>query len=434
MTDLLDYHIGRLDVELPAGEARTVVLQDAASLGEWTADAGPQFTIPLTVTVVGADVNVAFPATGRLRGYEWRARLDGMTKVGGRVVSAKPQTTPGELSTTIVVVDPSGAEVTVVASTAGPPGPTGPQGPTGATGATGATGPAGPQGEVGPAGPAGADGAPGADGATGPTGPQGPPGDDADATAVAADLADHEAETTGAHGGIVPPTRTVSAGSGLTGGGDLSANRTLAVDHATATPLAPGTAAVGTALKSAREDHRHPRPTVAQIDATGTPSATTFLNGAGAWATPVGVTRVHLTAQNFSSTLTATLTNVGRAPLWSMPQGNAIVAAAWTPPAGWSTYDVYLWWVNLGAGTGAAQLSFRASWWAQGDTLANPAVDNIITPTAAGQHVVQGPTLWATGLPVNGGLATINLVRLGGGPDTLTTAAGLIAVELRRAS
>lgn len=54
---------------------------------------------------------------------------------------------------------------------------------------------------------------------------------------------------------------SLTAGSGLTGGGDLSASRTLAVDFATAAPLGLAlAAAVGTAVKAAREDHVHPAP------------------------------------------------------------------------------------------------------------------------------------------------------------------------------
>lgn len=72
----------------------------------------------------------------------------------------------------------------------------------------------------------------------------------ADVTNLVADLA-----------AKVPSARLVSTGSGLTGGGDLSANRTLAVDFATAAPLGLAlAAAVGTAVKPAREDHVHPTP------------------------------------------------------------------------------------------------------------------------------------------------------------------------------
>ena len=72
------------------------------------------------------------------------------------------------------LVGPAGAQ-----GPQGDPGPTGPQGPAGndgADGADGATGPQGPQGDPGPTGPQGPQGDPGADGADGATGPQGPIG------------------------------------------------------------------------------------------------------------------------------------------------------------------------------------------------------------------------------------------------------------------
>lgn len=99
----------------------------------------------------------------------------------------------------------------------GLPGPQGPQGVSGPPGATGPTGPAGPpgpggEGSVGPAGPAGPEGPPGPAGAdstvpgpAGPTGPAGPPGTDATVDA-----------------------RQILTTAPLTGGGDLSADRTLA--------------------------------------------------------------------------------------------------------------------------------------------------------------------------------------------------------------
>lgn len=59
--------------------------------------------------------------------------------------------------------------------------------------------------------------------------------------------------------GYVPESRQVIAGSGLTGGGPLNANVTLAADFSNSTPLAgydAGTA--GTATTMARADHVHP--------------------------------------------------------------------------------------------------------------------------------------------------------------------------------
>lgn len=61
------------------------------------------------------------------------------------------------------------------------------------------------------------------------------------AAGVQANLTTHEGLTTTAHGGIVPSSRTVTAGTGLTGGGALSSNVTLTVSYGTTA----GTAAAG---------------------------------------------------------------------------------------------------------------------------------------------------------------------------------------------
>ena len=58
--------------------------------------------------------------------------------------------------------------------------------------------------------------------------------------------------------GYVPDTRQIIAGSGLTGGGNLQADRTLAVDFSATAPAALGTASAGSAATSSRGDHVHP--------------------------------------------------------------------------------------------------------------------------------------------------------------------------------
>lgn len=58
--------------------------------------------------------------------------------------------------------------------------------------------------------------------------------------------------------GYVPDTREIIAGNGLTGGGNLQANRTLSVDFSTNPPLALGSASAGSANNPARNDHVHP--------------------------------------------------------------------------------------------------------------------------------------------------------------------------------
>jgi hypothetical protein len=56
----------------------------------------------------------------------------------------------------------------------------------------------------------------------------------------------------------VPSSRTVSAGAGLTGGGQLNSNITLALNPSNATPQPLGAASAGIGLLAAREDHVHP--------------------------------------------------------------------------------------------------------------------------------------------------------------------------------
>jgi len=58
--------------------------------------------------------------------------------------------------------------------------------------------------------------------------------------------------------GYVPDTRQIIAGTGLTGGGNLQADRTLSMVFSTTTPTALGTATAGTQNNAAQGDHVHP--------------------------------------------------------------------------------------------------------------------------------------------------------------------------------
>ena len=58
--------------------------------------------------------------------------------------------------------------------------------------------------------------------------------------------------------GYVPDTRQIIAGSGLTGGGNLQADRTLAVNFSANPPEALGSVSAGSASASSRGDHVHP--------------------------------------------------------------------------------------------------------------------------------------------------------------------------------
>jgi len=78
--------------------------------------------------------------------------------------------------------------------------------------------------------------------------------------------------------GAVPTTRTVSAGNGLTGGGDLSANRTLSANFSSSA-AALGTSSAGTATTVSRGDHVHAMPSAANVGAV--PTARTISAGNG---------------------------------------------------------------------------------------------------------------------------------------------------------
>jgi hypothetical protein len=58
--------------------------------------------------------------------------------------------------------------------------------------------------------------------------------------------------------GLVPDSRQIIAGTGLSGGGNLEANRTLSIDFSNNTPLALGSATAGVGTQAARDDHVHP--------------------------------------------------------------------------------------------------------------------------------------------------------------------------------
>lgn len=94
--------------------------------------------------------------------------------------------------------------------------------------------------------------------------------------------------------GFVPTSREVIAGNGLTGGGPLSSNVTLAASYGSSTPLAlNNTGTVGTALTLSRSDHRHPAVDLADqtqvdgilpIDQGGTGRSLTMQPGAVVWS------------------------------------------------------------------------------------------------------------------------------------------------------
>lgn len=147
--------------------------------------------------------------------------------------------------------------------------------------------------------------------------------------------------------GKAPTTRAITAGTGLTGGGDLTANRTLAVSYGTTA----GTAAQGndTRLSDARTPTSHAASHAsggadalaisgAQVTsgtipparlATGVPVAGTYLDGTGAW-----------TALPAVSNTTVTWDGVGAAP--ARPAADSVTWIAPQFPTTASVGDVLI--------------------------------------------------------------------------------------------
>ena len=77
--------------------------------------------------------------------------------------------------------------------------------------------------------------------------------------------------------GYVPDTRQIIAGTGLSGGGNLQADRTLSVNFGSSNPAPLGVATAGVATTSSRSDHVHPAVDLA--DATEITGLLPLTNG-----------------------------------------------------------------------------------------------------------------------------------------------------------
>jgi hypothetical protein len=127
--------------------------------------------------------------------------------------------------------------------------------------------------------------------------------------------------------GYVPTTRSIIAGTGLTGGGSLASDVTLSLNLASATPQALGTATVGVSTAAAREDHVH--PAVDLSDTNETQGALPLgRGGTGDALSPVAGAVVYSTGTKLA------VTNPG-------VTGQVLVSAGTDEPV----------WSNAGAGT-----------------------------------------------------------------------------------
>lgn len=131
--------------------------------------------------------------------------------------------------------------------------------------------------------------------------------------------------------GFVPDSRTVTAGTGLLGGGSLANNITLSLNLATATPQALGTATVGVSTAAAREDHVH--PAVDLSDPNETQGALPLgRGGTGDALSPVAGAVVYSTGTKFAVTNPGVagqvLTSDGTdEPIWTTLTGTGTVTS-----------------------------------------------------------------------------------------------------------
>ena len=120
--------------------------------------------------------------------------------------------------------------------------------------------------------------------------------------------------------GSVPSSRTISAGVGLVGGGDLSQNRTFAINFSSATPQPLGVASAGTGSQAARDDHIH--PAVDLSDTTETQGVLPLTRGGtGNALSPVAGAIIYTSGAGLTQTVAGSAGQVltssgGSAPYW----------------------------------------------------------------------------------------------------------------------
>lgn len=131
--------------------------------------------------------------------------------------------------------------------------------------------------------------------------------------------------------GYVPDSRQIVAGAGLSGGGNLSADRTLAIDFSSAAPQPLGSATAGTGTNAARDDHVH--PAVDLSDATETQGELPMSRGGtGANLSPISGAIVYSNGTNFDLSTAGSngqvLTSTGGgAPTWTTISGIGTVTS-----------------------------------------------------------------------------------------------------------
>ena len=215
--------------------------------------------------------------------------------------------------------------------------------------------------------------------------------------------------------GYVPTSRSVIAGPGLSGGGDLSANRTISLALTAATPLAGGVAVAGSSTFAARDDHVHPA-----VDLSDTTETTGVLpmsrGGTGSSLSPAAGAILYSTGSQTA------LSNAGTAGQFFVSGG--VAGPDWIDITGGTTG------LSFGVSGGNYALTGTlgiANGGTNATTVAGARV-NLLPSYAgnAGKALTVNPSATDVEWTTVTGLGTVTSVNVSGGTTGLTTTGGPI--------
>jgi hypothetical protein len=217
----------------------------------------------------------------------------------------------------------------------------------------------------------------------------------------------------------VPTSRTITAGAGLSGGGDLSANRTFAVNFSSTTPEPLGPGSPGVSTVAAREDHVH--PAVDLSDTTETQGVLPLSRGGtGNSLSPV-VGAIAYSSNN-ALYLTPTSGTAGQV----LVSGGGVAPPDWQTITGAGTVTS----VNLTAGTGIS-VSGGPITTSGSINVVNTAPDQVVSLTAGSNVTITGtyPSFTIAASGGGGGSGTVTSVNASGGTTGLSFTGGPITTS-----
>ena len=201
--------------------------------------------------------------------------------------------------------------------------------------------------------------------------------------------------------GYVPDGRQIVAGTGLAGGGNLSADRTLSIDYSSTIPSALGSATVGTASTPARADHVHPA-----LDLSDSTETTGVLmmgrGGTGSALAPVAGAVVVSNGTNIS------LTSAGS-------PGQILFSNGSSPPSFGSTNSLVVAAANRLNGGAANQVVYQS---------ATDQTSFVVAPTVSGTFLKWNGSSFEWGAVAGAG--TVTSIDGSGGTTGLTLSGGPI--------